>query len=65
VGSAAKRDDMRAPAVLASRYCDVCGGMPWWAQPLLIVIGFAIAIAILAGFVRLSAWLSQRRLPPK
>jgi hypothetical protein len=56
---------MRAPAVLASRYCDVCGGMPWWAQPLLIVIGFAIAIAILAGFVRLSAWLSQRRLPPK
>jgi hypothetical protein len=38
----------------ASRYCDVCKGMPWWAEPVLVVTGFLIAIAILAGFVRLS-----------
>ena len=47
--------------MIASRYCDICGGMPWWEQPLLVVIGLAIALAILAGFVRLSARLSRRR----
>ena len=47
--------------ILASRYCEICGGMPVWEQPLLIVIGLAISIAILAGFVRLSAWLSRGR----
>ena len=63
-----ERADMAAlpagPMILASRYCDLCGGMPWWAEPLLVVIGLALAIAVLAGFVRLLAWLSQRR-PPK
>ena len=48
-----------------SRYCDLCGGMPWWAEPLLVVTGFAIAIAILAGLVRLDARLSRRRRMPK
>jgi hypothetical protein len=55
---------MTLAPILASRYCDVCSGMPWWAEPLLVVTGLAIAIAILTGFVRLSAWLSRRR-PPK
>lgn len=45
-------------ALLGSRYCDICAGMPWWEQPLVIVIGLAIAVAILTGLVRLSAWLS-------
>jgi uncharacterized integral membrane protein len=35
--------------------------MPWWAEPLLVVTGFVIAGAILAGFVRLDTWLSRRR----
>jgi hypothetical protein len=35
--------------------------MPWWEQPLLVVIGLAIAVAILSGLVRLSAWLSRHR----
>jgi hypothetical protein len=48
-----------------SRYCDICDGMPWWAQPLLVVTGFAIAIAILAGFVRLDTWLSRRGRTPR
>jgi hypothetical protein len=48
-----------------SRYCDICGGMPWWAEPLLVVTGFAVAIAILAGLVRLDAWFSKRRLARK
>jgi hypothetical protein len=47
--------------IVASRYCDICDGMPWWEQPLLIVIGLGIAIAILAGLVRLDAWLLRRR----
>jgi hypothetical protein len=45
----------------ASRYCDLCKGMPWWAEPLLVVTGFLIAYAILVGLVRLDAWLSKRR----
>jgi hypothetical protein len=49
------------PVILASRYCDVCGGMPWWGEPLLVVTGFAIAIGILSGLLRLSAWLSARK----
>jgi hypothetical protein len=47
--------------MIASRYCDLCAGMPWWAEPLLVITGFAGAIAILAGFVRLDAWLAKRR----
>jgi hypothetical protein len=50
---------------LASRYCDLCDGMPWWAEPLLVVIGLMIAIGILSGLVRLSAWCSRRRGPRK
>jgi hypothetical protein len=45
----------------ASRYCDLCDGMPWWAEPLLVVSGLLIAIAILVGLVRLDAWLARRR----
>ena len=52
-------------AFLASRYCDICDGMPWWEEPLLVVSGLLIAIAILSGFVRLSDWLSRRRTPSK
>lgn len=48
-------------ALLGSRYCDICGGMPWWEEPLLVVTGFAIAIAILTGLLRLSERLSRRR----
>jgi len=47
--------------MIGSRYCDMCAGMPWWEEPLLVVIGLAVAIAILAGFVRLSAWFARRR----
>ena len=47
--------------MIASRYCDLCTGMPWWAEPLLVVTGLLIAIAILAGLVRLAAWLSKPR----
>jgi hypothetical protein len=47
--------------MLASRYCDVCGGMPWWEEPVLVVLGFLIAWAILVGLVRLSAWFDRRR----
>ena len=47
--------------ILASRYCDICGGMPWWEEPLLVVTGFVLAFAILAGLARLDAWLSARR----
>jgi hypothetical protein len=50
-------------ALLASRYCDICDGMPWWEEPLLVVSGLLIAIAILSGLVRLSGWLSRRRSP--
>ncbi len=53
-----------ASAVLGSRYCDICGWMPWWEQLLLVIIGLFIAIAILAGFLRLSTSLSRRRRPP-
>jgi uncharacterized integral membrane protein len=49
--------------MIASRYCDLCGGMPWWAEPLLVVLGFVIAGAILAGLVRVSAWFDRRRRP--
>jgi hypothetical protein len=35
--------------------------MPWWAEPLLVVTGLFIAIAILTGLVRLSAWYDRRR----
>lgn len=48
-------------ALLGSRYCDICTGMPWWEEPLLVVSAFAIAIAILTGLVRLSEWLERRR----
>jgi hypothetical protein len=47
--------------LLASRYCDLCGGMPWWAEPVLVVTGVLIAFAILTGLVRLDAWFSRRR----
>jgi hypothetical protein len=47
--------------MIASRYCDLCNGMPWWAEPVLVVTGFLIAFAILTGLVRLDAWLSKRR----
>ena len=47
--------------MIASRYCDLCGGMPGWAQPLLVVSGLLFAVAILAGLVRLGAWLAKGR----
>jgi hypothetical protein len=47
--------------LLASRYCDLCAGMPWWAGLILVGGGFLIAIAILAGLVRLDALFSSRR----
>jgi hypothetical protein len=62
--SAANLEGMTVAPLLASRYCDICDGMPWWAQPLLVVIGLATAIAILSGLVRLSGWLSRRRRQP-
>jgi hypothetical protein len=46
--------------VLASRYCDICAGMPWWEEPLLVVAGLGIAFAIVSGLVRLSAWFDRR-----
>jgi hypothetical protein len=52
---------MTVAPLLASRYCDICAGMPWWEQPLLVVIGLAIAIAVLAGILRFTAWLARRR----
>jgi hypothetical protein len=47
--------------LLASRYCDLCAGMPWWGGPILVGGGFLIAMAILTGFVRLDALFSARR----
>jgi hypothetical protein len=47
--------------MIASRYCDICGGMPWWEEPLLVVSGLLIAFAILTGLARLDAWLAKRR----
>jgi hypothetical protein len=67
--SAPKHADVTAAltirALLGSRYCDICGGMPWWEQPLLVVTGLLIAMAILTGLVRLSDWLSRSRRPGK
>jgi hypothetical protein len=51
-------------AILASRYCDICGGMPWWEEPLLVVTGLLLAVAILLGLVRLSEWYDRRRRRP-
>jgi len=47
--------------LLASRYCDLCTGMPWWAEPILVAAGLLIAFGILAAFVRLDALFSRRR----
>jgi hypothetical protein len=47
--------------LLASRYCDLCAGMPWWAGPIVVAAGFLIAFGILGAFVRLDARFSRRR----
>ncbi|HWT04244.1 MAG TPA: hypothetical protein VN224_00675 [Xanthomonadales bacterium] len=51
--------------LIASRYCDLCDGMPWWEEPLLVVTGLLIAITIVSGLARLSDRLSARRRAPK
>ena len=61
IGSVACYLTASALPASASRYCDMCGGMPWWEEPLLVLTGLGTAVAILAGFVRLDAWYVRRR----
>ena len=49
--------------MIAGRYCDLCGGLPAWAEPLVVVSGLLVAVAVLTALARLDSWLAKRRRP--
>jgi hypothetical protein len=50
-----------APPLLVEVHCDGCGDLPWWAQVILTLIGFGIAMVILYLPFRLSRRIDNPR----